>query len=638
MLVLSCSNINKTYGVDPILEDISFNVENGDKIGIIGLNGSGKTTLLNILSEEISRDSGDIYIQKNMNLGYLKQHTNIESDKSIFDECLEPFEHLIKMEKDLRRLEKEISKEASKGESEKLNKLMDEYAHLSEKFTSLNGYGYKSEIKGVLKGLGFQDEDLEKEVNILSGGQKSRLLLGKLLLEKPNLLLLDEPTNHLDIVAIDWLEKFLNDYKGASLIISHDRYFLDRVVNRIFHMENLGLKAYDTNYTNFMSRRKKDLEIYKKHFEDQKKEIKRQEEIIEKFKAYGGERYYGLAKSRQKMLDKIKIMDKPDSEKAKARIKFEPKIKSGVDVLQVKSLEKSFGDLKLLDDINFDVYREEKVGLIGANGIGKSTLFKIILGEISKDDGEINLGHNVLSGYFDQEMENLNLDKTIIDEIWDEHPKFDHFTVRKVLSQFMFIGDDIFKEIKDLSGGEKGRLSLLKLMLSKANFLLMDEPTNHLDIDSKEVLEDALLDYEGTLFVISHDRYFLNRVTDKILELTPDGIQEYLGNYDYYIEKKNELLYVEEEGPTKTKTQIKEEKRKEKEILKEERKKKKEVTALEEDIAEKEKSLKELDNSLCDPAIYDLPEKVVELSKKRESTQNSLDNLYNEWIALTEDN
>ncbi len=638
MLVLSCSNINKTYGVDPILEDISFNVENGDKIGIIGLNGSGKTTLLNILSEEISRDSGDIYIQKNMNLGYLKQHTNIESDKSIFDECLEPFEHLIKMEKDLRRLEKEISKEASKGESEKLNKLMDEYAHLSEKFTSLNGYGYKSEIKGVLKGLGFQDEDLEKEVNILSGGQKSRLLLGKLLLEKPNLLLLDEPTNHLDIAAIDWLEKFLNDYKGASLIISHDRYFLDRVVNRIFHMENLGLKAYDTNYTNFMSRRKKDLEIYKKHFEDQKKEIKRQEEIIEKFKAYGGERYYGLAKSRQKMLDKIKIMDKPDSEKAKARIKFEPKIKSGVDVLQVKSLEKSFGDLKLLDDINFDVYREEKVGLIGANGIGKSTLFKIILGEISKDDGEINLGHNVLSGYFDQEMENLNLDKTIIDEIWDEHPKFDHFTVRKVLSQFMFIGDDIFKEIKDLSGGEKGRLSLLKLMLSKANFLLMDEPTNHLDIDSKEVLEDALLDYEGTLFVISHDRYFLNRVTDKILELTPDGIQEYLGNYDYYIEKKNELLYVEEEGPTKTKTQIKEEKRKEKEILKEERKKKKEVTALEEDIAEKEKSLKELDNSLCDPAIYDLPEKVVELSKKRESTQNSLDNLYNEWIALTEDN
>lgn len=638
MLVLSCSNINKTYGVDPILEDISFNVENGDKIGIIGLNGSGKTTLLNILSEEISRDSGDIYIQKNMNLGYLKQHTNIESDKSIFDECLEPFEHLIKMEKDLRRLEKEISKEASKGESEKLNKLMDEYAHLSEKFTSLNGYGYKSEIKGVLKGLGFQDEDLEKEVNILSGGQKSRLLLGKLLLEKPNLLLLDEPTNHLDIAAIDWLEKFLNDYKGASLIISHDRYFLDRVVNRIFHMENLGLKAYDTNYTNFMSRRKKDLEIYKKHFEDQKKEIKRQEEIIEKFKAYGGERYYGLAKSRQKMLDKIKIMDKPDSEKAKARIKFEPKIKSGVDVLQVKSLEKSFGDLKLLDDINFDVYREEKVGLIGANGIGKSTLFKIILGEISKDDGEINLGHNVLYGYFDQEMENLNLDKTIIDEIWDEHPKFDHFTVRKVLSQFMFIGDDIFKEIKDLSGGEKGRLSLLKLMLSKANFLLMDEPTNHLDIDSKEVLEDALLDYEGTLFVISHDRYFLNRVTDKILELTPDGIQEYLGNYDYYIEKKNELLYVEEEGPTKTKTQIKEEKRKEKEILKEERKKKKEVTALEEDIAEKEKSLKELDNSLCDPAIYDLPEKVVELSKKRESTQNSLDNLYNEWIALTEDN
>ena len=636
MLVLSCSNISKTYGIDPILEDISFNVQNGDKVGIIGLNGSGKTTLLNILSGELHKDRGDIYLQKDIKLGYLKQHTNIESNKSVFNECLEVFQDLIEMEEKLRALEENISLEGNKGQSLKLDSLMDEYAHLSEEFININGYGYKSEIKGVLKGLGFQDEDLEKEVNILSGGQKSRLLLGKLLLEKADILLLDEPTNHLDIAAIDWLEKFLNDYKGAALIISHDRYFLDRVVNRIFHMENLGLKAYNTNYTDFMSRRKKDLELYKKHFEDQQKEIKRQEKIIDQFKAYGGERYYGLAKSRQKMLDKIKVMNQPDKDNAKARIRFEPKIKSGVDVLKVSSLEKSFGDLKLLDDINFEIYREEKVGLIGANGIGKTTLFKIILGELEKDDGNINLGHNVLSGYFDQEMENLNLDKTIIDEIWDEHPKFDHYTVRKVLSQFMFIGDDIFKEIGDLSGGEKGRLSLLKLMLSKSNFLLMDEPTNHLDIDSKEVLEDALLDYEGTLFVISHDRYFLNRVTDKILDLTSEGIKEYLGNYDYYLEKKNELLYVEDDTPTKTRTQIKLEKKKEKEVLQEERANRKKIKSLEEAITEKENLLEELDACLCDPTIYDLPEKIVELSKKREEAENSLNQLYNEWILFTE--
>lgn len=638
MLVLSCNNINKTYGIEPILEDISFNVENGDKIGIIGLNGSGKTTLLNILSGEVPKDSGNIYLQKDMTLGYLKQHTNIESNKTIFDECLEVFQDLIEMEKDLRTLEEKISLEGSKGETKELSLLMDEYAHLSEKFTNLNGYGYKSEIKGILKGLGFLEEDFEKIVNILSGGQKSRLLLAKLLLQKPDILLLDEPTNHLDIAAIDWLEKFLNDYKGASLIISHDRYFLDRVVNRIFHVENLGLKTYNTNYTDFMDRRKKDLEISKKHYEDQQKEIKRQEKIIERFKAYGGERYYGLAKSRQKMLDKMKVLDKPQEDNMKTRIKFEPKIKSGMDVLKVQSLEKSFGDLKLLQDINFNVYRGEKVGLIGANGIGKTTLFKIILGEIQKDKGDINLGHNVLSGYFDQEMENLSLDKTIVDEIWDEHPKFDHYTVRKVLGQFMFIGDDIFKEIKDLSGGEKGRLSLLKLMLSKANFLLMDEPTNHLDIDSKEILEDALLHYEGTLFVISHDRYFLNRVTDKILELTPEGIKEYVGNYDYYLEKKKELLYEEEEIPTKTKTQLKLEKKREKELLQEKKAKKKKISLLEEKINEKENILEELDASLCDPTIYDLPEKIVELSKKREAVQNLLNELYEEWLLLTEDN
>lgn len=637
MLVLSCSNLSKSYGIDPILEDISFNVEDGDKIGVVGLNGAGKTTLFNILAGKLSKDSGDIYIQKDIKIGYLKQNTSIESDLTVFNETMTIFENLIEMEKDLRNLEENIAKEGEKGHTEKLDQVMAQYSSLSEKFTELNGYGFKSEIRGVLKGLGFEDDELEKPVNVLSGGQKSRLLLAKLLLQKPDLLFLDEPTNHLDIASIDWLEKFLKEYKGATLIISHDRYFLDRVINRIFHMERLGLKAYNTNYTDFMARRKTDLELQERHFENQQKEVKRQKEIIAKFKAFGGERYYGLAKSREKMLAKMDLIGPPESDEKKARIKFQPKITSGRDVLNVTGLEKSFGDLKLLDDINFEIYKGDRVGLIGANGIGKTTLFKIILGDMEKDEGQINIGHNVVPGYFDQEMENLNLSKTIVDEIWDENPKFDHYTVRKVLSQFMFIGDDIFKEISDLSGGEKGRLSLLKLMLSKANFLLMDEPTNHLDIDSKEVLEDALLDYAGTVFVISHDRYFLNRVTDNIIELTEEGITKYLGNYDYYLEKKNELLYQEEDEDTKTKTQIKLDKRKEKEIIVNERKKRKEIKDIEEDIKIEEAKIVSIDMELSDPNIYENHEKVLLLSEKREKSQNLLDNLYEEWISLTDE-
>ncbi|NLC03433.1 MAG: ABC-F family ATP-binding cassette domain-containing protein, partial [Tissierellia bacterium] len=575
MPVLSCSNISKTYIVDTILDKISFSVEDGDKIGVIGLNGSGKTTLFNILAGNIHEDSGQVYIQKDLKIGYLEQHTSIESSKSIYEECLEVFILLINMEADIRKLEESISIEASSGDSPELTVLMEEYGHLSELFLSLNGYGYKSEIRGVLKGLGFPEKDFNKEVNLLSGGQKSRLSLAKLLLQKPDILLLDEPTNHLDIEAIDWLEKYLKDYKGACLIISHDRYFLDNVVNRIFYLENLKLHIYNTNYTRFMVQRKKDMDILKKQYEDQQKELKRQEEIIARFMNYGGARYIKQAQSRQKLLNKMKVMDKLSTSKT-TRIKFEPEVKSGRDVLSVEDLSKSFGDLELLNDINFNIYRGERVGLIGANGIGKTTLFKIILGQEEKDDGLIQLGHHVMPGYFDQEMDTLNLGKTVIDEIWDDNPNMDYYGIRTILSQFLFVGDDIFKEIEDLSGGEKGRISLLKLMLSKANFLLMDEPTNHLDIDSKEILEDALLDYQGTVFVISHDRYFLNRVTNKILELTADGIVEYVGNYDYYLEKKNEPAYEEDEEEEKTKTQIRIEKKREKQLIQEERDKRKE--------------------------------------------------------------
>lgn len=633
MPVLSCNNLTKSYIVDTVIEDISFTVEDGDKIGVLGLNGSGKTTLFNILAGDIHQDKGEIFIQKDLVLGYLRQHVKIDSQNTVFEECLMVFEHLIGMEKNLRNLEKEIAELGVEGDSDRLASLMNRYANLTEEFQEKNGYGFKSEIRGTLIGLGFTVEDFDKEVNILSGGQKSRLSLAKLLLEKPDLLLLDEPTNHLDIDAIGWLEKFLKDYKGAVLIISHDRYFLDNVVNRIFYLENKTIKVYNTNYSRFMEQRKKDLEVLKRQYEDQQKEIKRQEEIIARFMNYGDSRYINQAQSRQRLLDKMKLIDKPMNSK-KSRLRFEPKIKSGRDVLSVDNIKKAFDDFVLLEDISFDIYRGERVGLIGPNGIGKTTLFKIVLGEVGYDEGDITLGRNVITGYFDQEMGNLNLDKTVIDEIWDEYPKLNYYEIRTILSQFMFVGDDIFREVSDLSGGEKGRLSLLKLMLSNANFLLMDEPTNHLDIDSKEVLEDAILNYEGTLFVISHDRYFLNRVTDKILELTPEGLKEYLGNYDYYLEKKNESLYEEDEEDTKTKTQIKLERKKEKEIIQKERERKRQIKKLEEEITQTEKSIEEIDSLLYDPDIYEDHERIVELSQKRQELQDELDDLYEKWISL----
>ncbi len=635
MIVLSCNNISKSYGIDEILKNISFTVENGDKIGLIGLNGSGKTTLFNILADETQKDEGEIYIRKDLKIGYLKQHIYIDGNDTIFNECLSVFKPLLEMEKELRRLEQEISIEGSKPYSTKLEKLMEDYAQLMENFNNNNGYGYRSEIKGVLKGLGFKDDDMNKRVNILSGGQKARLSLAKLLLENPDLLLLDEPTNHLDIAAINWLEDYLKEYTGAILVISHDRYFLDNIVSKIFLLENKEIHIYNMNYSQYMKQRKKDIELLKKQYEDQQKEIKRQEEIIKRFSNYGGSRYIKQAQSRQKMLDRMNLIDKPMNNK-KTKITFKPSIKSGRDVLKVENLNKSFNEYKLLKDINFAIYRGEKVGLIGPNGVGKTTLFKIILNQIPYDSGTISLGHNVHIGYFDQEQTKLNLDKTVIDEIWDDNPKLNHYEIRSLLSKFLFIGDDIFKEISELSGGERARLALLKMMLSNANFLLMDEPTNHLDIDSKEVLEDALMDYEGTLFVISHDRYFLNKVVDKILELTEEGIEEYIGNYNYYLEKKNEVI-IEEDDNYKTKTQIKLERKKERKKLEAMKKKRKKIIKLEKLIEQKEKDMDEIDRLLCDPNIYDKPEKVIELTKKRETLEIKINSLYEQWIKLTEE-
>ena len=631
MIVLSCNNISKSYIVDNIIDNITFAINENEKVGLVGLNGAGKSTLFKILSGQISKDSGDLFVSKGYKIGYLEQNTQINSEKNIFEEVLEVFKYLIDMEQNLRNLENEMSVE---DDSEKLSNLMDRYSHLSEEFAAKNGYGYKSEIRGVLKGLGFSEDAFKQPIYQLSGGQKTRVSLAKLLLEKPDILLLDEPTNHLDINAINWLEKYIKEYKGAALIISHDRYFLDSTISKIFLLENSSLKSYNGDYTTFMKKRKIEKELLKKEFELQQKEIKRQTEIISSL-MLGGKRAIKQAKSRQKMLDKMEVLDKPASDSKKATIRFEPKLQSGNDVLKVDNLSKFFDTSKLFENINFNIYKGDKVGLIGPNGIGKSTLFKIILNELSSTAGEITLGHHVHIGYFDQEQSNLNLEKTVIDEIWDENPLFEHYKIRKLLSHFLFMGDDIFKNIIDLSGGEKSKLSLLKLMLSEANFLLIDEPTNHLDIDAKEVLEDALLGYTGTLFVISHDRYFLNKVTDKIIELDSDGATEYLGNYKYYFEKKNAPSFEEEDINTgKTKTQLKLERKKEKEKEKEERKRKKLIEHLEEDIALLEERIESLDKLLCDPSIFNDVDKSREIHKESNDVKKKLDDLYDEWSKL----
>ncbi|MDU7965374.1 MAG: ATP-binding cassette domain-containing protein [Paeniclostridium sordellii] len=636
MIVLSCNNLNKSFGIDTVLENISFTVNEGDKVGIIGVNGTGKTTLFKVLSGIYGYDSGDIYLGKGVEIGYLEQNTNFQSDKTIYEEVLEVFSDLMEMEKYIRNLEIKISEESSNPHSKELDKLMNEYSHKLELFSELNGYGYKSEVKGILKGLGFSDEDMQTPINILSGGEKTRVLLSKLLLKNPSLLLLDEPTNHLDSDAIEWLEVFLKQYKGTVIIISHDRYFLDQVVNRVFEIHNKRLKTYNGNYSKFIELSKVEKELEVKKYEDQQKEIKKQEESIERLKAYGREKHLKRARSKEKMLDKVDVLDKPDVFRKKASIQFNPAVSSGNDVLEVKDLSMGYGERILFKDINFNIYRGEKVALIGANGIGKSTLFKIIMNEIVPLTGNTKLGTNVHVDYFHQEQKTLNLDNTIIDEIWNDHPNLNQTTLRNMLGSFLFEDEEVFKKISTLSGGERARVAILKLILSNSNFLLLDEPTNHLDIDSKEVLEEALLNYTGTLFTISHDRYFLNTVVDKILVLDSEGITEYLGNYDYYMEKKKQALEMNtvEAVEEKTKTQLKDEKRKEREQREIEKKARVRRQNIEKEIEEIESKIEELDLLMCQEEVYSNPEKSKEVSQNKSNLEESLNNLYEEWEQL----
>lgn len=636
MIVLSCNNLYKSFGIDSILENICFTVNEGDKIGIIGINGTGKTTLMKIISGEYGYDEGDIYTSKDCEIGYLQQNTNFLSNNTILEEVLTVFKPLIDMENYLRELEHKIAEEGSKDNSPILEKLMNDYSHVLEDFASKNGYGYKSEAKGVLKGLGFKDDDMDKPINILSGGEKTRVLLGKLLLKKPTLLLLDEPTNHLDSEAIEWLEFFLKQYKGTVMLISHDRYFLDQVVDRVFEIHNKKLKSYNGNYSKFIELSKVEKELELKKFEDQQKDLKRQEESIERLKAYGREKHLKRARSKEKALDKIDVLDKPEAYRKKAKIQFNPSISSGNDVLHVEDLSMAYDERILFKGVNFDIYRGEKVALIGPNGIGKSTLFKIVMNELTPICGDFKLGTNVNVSYFHQEQKTLNLDNTIIDEIWDSNEKLTQTEIRNMLGSLLFEDEEVFKKISTLSGGERARIAILKLILSKANFLLLDEPTNHLDIDSKEVLEEALENYTGTIFTISHDRYFLNTVVDKILVLGENGITEYLGNYDYYINKKREseemsaIVEIEE----KTKTQLKEEKRKEKEQREKEKKNKYKIKNIEQEIEELETKIEELDNLLCQEEVYSNPDKSKEVSQEKITFEDKLSSLYETWEEL----
>ncbi|EHK2440794.1 ABC-F family ATP-binding cassette domain-containing protein [Clostridium perfringens] len=639
MIILSCRHLTKSFGIDEILRDVTFNINEGDKVGLIGPNGEGKSTLFKILTKQLDYDSGELFLDKNKTLGYLSQNLSLDSENTIYDEMLSVFSSLTELEDKIKTLEEKLNEPYDASNEEYHNKLIKDYTLSQELYENRGGYTFRGEISRVLKGLGFLEEDFNNQIINLSGGQKTRLALCKLLLRKPDLLLLDEPTNHLDLEAIEWLEEYLNGYKGTVFVISHDRFFLDSVTNTTFELIGGKIHCYNASYTKFLELRKKDIEARLKAYNLQQAEIKRQEEIIEKFRSFNREKSVRAAESRQKALDKMDRLEAPEVIKEASKISFETLVKSGNDVLHIENLEKSYDSL-LFENVNLDLKRGEKVALIGENGRGKTTLFKIIMGMLKQDSGSVSLGKNVFTGYYDQEQSNLNLDKTIIDEVWDDFPNLTTTEVRNYLASFLFTGDDVFKEISLLSGGEKCKINLLKLMLSKANLLLLDEPTNHLDIMSREALEDAILSYDGTLIVISHDRYFLNKVINKIVELQENGLKTYLGNYNYYMDKKanpNRYEDIDEEiNQGKTKTQIKEERKKKKSAEKSARALRAQLRDVEKLIPQKEEELEKLQEMLCNEEVYSNPEESVRVNKEINSVQEEIDSLYATWEELSE--
>lgn len=636
-MILACQNITKAFGSNIVLKDACFHVEEREKAAIVGINGAGKSTLLKIIMQQLTADSGEVVLAKGKTIGYLAQHEAVSSGNTIYGELLEAKRSIIEMEERLRSLEVQM-KSLSGPE---LTKALEDYHRLNTEFERQNGYAYHSEIVGVLKGLGFEEGEFEKQVDTLSGGQKTRVALGKLLLTKPDIILLDEPTNHLDMNSIAWLETYLLNYRGAVVIVAHDRYFLNRVVTKVIEIDGGRVSTYLGNYTAYAAKRAQVREAQLKAYLNQQREIKHQQEVITKLKSFNREKSIKRAESREKMLEKMDVLEKPVQIDSEIHIQLEPRIVSGNDVLTVENLEKSFDGNPLFSHLDFQVQRGERVAIIGNNGTGKTTLLKIINGLLQADEGRITLGSKVKIGYYDQEHHVLHMEKTLFEELSDAYPTLTNTEIRNVLAAFLFTGDDVFKRISDLSGGERGRVSLAKLMLSEANFIILDEPTNHLDITSKEILEQALNRYTGTLLYVSHDRYFINQTATRILELTGNTLVNYIGNYDYYLEKKEELTRIYAPKASSTQKASVESGGKlswqqQKEENARQRKRQNDLKKTENRISELEARDGEIDAAMTREEVFTNVAECIKLNEEKAAIAAELEQLYELWEELAE--
>ncbi len=635
-MILACNNITKAFVENTVLSKVSFHIEEREKAAIVGINGAGKSTLLKIIVGELAPDDGNVTITKGKTLGYLAQHQSLTSHNSIYNELLEVKQDILNLEAKIR--EAELQMKTLTGNA--LNDLMEDYTRMTHEFEAKNGYAYKSEITGIIKGLGFTEEEFQKEISTLSGGQKTRVALGKLLLSKPDIILLDEPTNHLDMGSIAWLETFLLNYEGSVIIVAHDRYFLDRVVTKIIELDHSTSCVFSGNYSAYAEKKAMLRDALMHQYLNQQKEIKHQEAVIEKLRSFNREKSIRRAESREKMLDKMDIMEKPVTQAKQMNIRLEPHTVSGNDVLTVIGLTKSFGTQTLFQNISFDIKRGERIAIIGNNGTGKTTILKLINHLLEPDSGEIRLGSKVCIGYYDQEHQVLHMEKTLFEEISDTYPTLTNTEIRNVLAAFLFTNDDVFKKIGDLSGGERGRVSLAKLMLSESNFLILDEPTNHLDIESKEILEDALNQYTGTILYVSHDRYFINKTATRILDLANQTLINYLGNYDYYLEKKdtigNKIAPITEAKPIENASNSKAGWLAQKEEQAKIRKRQNDLAKTEAEIHKLETRDKEIDNLLVLEEIYTNPPELMKLNKEKQALKKELEILYEKWEELAE--
>ena len=643
-MILSCQNISKAFVENQVLKNVSFHIEDHEKAAIVGINGAGKTTLLRIIVGEMTPDDGQVVLAKDKTLGYLAQNSTVDTSHTIYEELLSVKADLLRLEEKIRECENNMKH----ANGDALEDLMKQYTSLTHAFETGGGYLYRSELVGVLKGLGFTEDEFSKPVATLSGGQKTRVALGRLLLQNPDLIILDEPTNHLDMNSIAWLETYLLNYKGAVLIVSHDRYFLDRIAGKVIEIDQSKATTFMGNYSDYAVKKEQLRVAAWNAYMNQQREIKHQEEVIEKLKSFNREKSIKRAESREKMLDKIEVIEKPSEVRTDMKLTLTPRILSGNDVLTVEHLSKSFDSHKLFTDVNFEIKRGEHVAIIGDNGSGKTTLLKILNGLVPADQGTFRLGSNVEIGYYDQEHHVLHSEKTLFEEISDDYPYLNNTQIRNVLAAFLFTGEDVFKRISDLSGGERGRVSLAKLVLSNANFLILDEPTNHLDIMSKEILEDALNGYEGTILYVSHDRYFINRTAHRILDLTEGQFVSYVGNYDYYLEKHDTVMAaIEANAPQNAdaysavaakaaESEVKLDWKAQKEEQARLRKKENDLKKCEEKIAELEARISEIDTEMSDPAIGTQVAKLQELSKEQTTCQEQLEKLYEQWEELAE--